>query len=578
MVRIPSWEKSLASTDYVDEYVRLMTDLEDSPTPANKIYINARRDVLWKCIKEDCLFEWKSRLDSRAKGKGCLQCLKTPTFIQSLASMPYVDEYVRKFSDFEDKRTPPNKIFINSHDFAYWKCVTCLHEWESDFHSRNYRKMCPECVKIPDFDNSLASANYINEYMGLEKDALEHITPPERMFLASAVIARWKCIKCSHEWKSPICYRKQSSSCPNCIGKIINSENCLSSKSFSKDYIRLINDDENFPTHPDKIFANSETRAIWECVECKYSWKVSVSKRNRGSGCVKCSRFKEINYEQSLASMPYANEYVRLLTDSEDKITPIEKISIYSNRIVLWKCLTCGYEWKKSPSHRTKISCISCSGSLLTFNKSLASRGGISEEFLHLDSEILSVNKTSADKIAAFNNNLAWWKCYKCSYIWQARINSRSRSCLVGCKNCSGSHFEYLTSTILKKLDLNFDIQYKLPIIKITGNISIDFVIYHNNILKLIECDGAQHFISNNFFHKNKKDFEDQIKRDIKTNKYCWINKIPLLRIDYKNIKNIEKIIVDFLKRDEILIVSNIDIYKNVWNQEFIKETVESFK
>ena len=80
------------------------------------------------------------------------------------------------------------------------------------------------------------------------------------------------------------------------------------------------------------------------------------------------------------------------------------------------------------------------------------------------------------------------------------------------------------------------------------GKLRFDFAIFKNNQLeKLIEFDGEFHFIQKPNFNNLKQ----QQKYDSIKNNYCDKNSIPLLRIPYWEVNNIEKILEKELKENE---------------------------
>lgn len=115
-----------------------------------------------------------------------------------------------------------------------------------------------------------------------------------------------------------------------------------------------------------------------------------------------------------------------------------------------------------------------------------------------------------------------------------------------GCRRVSGPAKKI--ETILIQNNINYKKEVTFPDLRSPNNHSLyfDFVIYNKNneILKIIEYDGEQHFSSkgdNIFFSDDLK--TRQINDNIKNN-WCKQNNIFLLRISYLN-KN--KISYDFL-------------------------------
>lgn len=69
------------------------------------------------------------------------------------------------------------------------------------------------------------------------------------------------------------------------------------------------------------------------------------------------------------------------------------------------------------------------------------------------------------------------------------------------------------------------------------GKFRFDFYLPKENII--IEIDGEQHFKQIKKFQKTRQDFLKQQERDRRKNSYCLANNIPLYRIPYWEIENI---------------------------------------
>jgi hypothetical protein len=115
-----------------------------------------------------------------------------------------------------------------------------------------------------------------------------------------------------------------------------------------------------------------------------------------------------------------------------------------------------------------------------------------------------------------------------------------NKSC--GCKKTSVG--ELMISIFLEQNNIEYKKQYffnDLPLLK------FDFALQSNSgKILLIEFDGRQHFEPVKKFGGDIE-FSLQKKRDNRKNYYCQEKNIPLLRIHYKQIKQIEKLITEFL-------------------------------
>lgn len=116
------------------------------------------------------------------------------------------------------------------------------------------------------------------------------------------------------------------------------------------------------------------------------------------------------------------------------------------------------------------------------------------------------------------------------------------------CTHCSSkiSKGERKIEEYLNKLNIRFEKEYSFENCKFINKLKFDFIVYLNDIkFILIEFDGIQHFVDS-FNHR--ENFEKTLIRDSIKNSYCEENNIPLYRITYKDIKNIESIIDNIVK------------------------------
>ena len=104
--------------------------------------------------------------------------------------------------------------------------------------------------------------------------------------------------------------------------------------------------------------------------------------------------------------------------------------------------------------------------------------------------------------------------------------------------NPKGSKGEQLVRGALNSKGIDFTEQFYIPE---TGK-RYDFAVLINDRLCFIEFDGKQHFEP-----VKNWDFDKTVKSDIEKNEYAASHNIPLLRIKYDQITEIDKIIDDFI-------------------------------
>ena len=98
------------------------------------------------------------------------------------------------------------------------------------------------------------------------------------------------------------------------------------------------------------------------------------------------------------------------------------------------------------------------------------------------------------------------------------------------------SSLEEKIITILKKEKINFQREKTYPDLKF-GYYRFDFFLPQYNLL--IEVDGAQHYKFSKIFHKKRQDFLKAQEIDRRKNSYALSHNIPLYRIPYFEIENI---------------------------------------
>lgn len=92
------------------------------------------------------------------------------------------------------------------------------------------------------------------------------------------------------------------------------------------------------------------------------------------------------------------------------------------------------------------------------------------------------------------------------------------------------------------------------------GKFRFDFYLPKENII--IEIDGEQHFKQIKKFQKTRQDFLKQQERDRRKNSYCLANNIPLYRIPYWEIENIN-CFKQLIKKDFLV--------KNKWHNDNLR-------
>ena len=112
------------------------------------------------------------------------------------------------------------------------------------------------------------------------------------------------------------------------------------------------------------------------------------------------------------------------------------------------------------------------------------------------------------------------------------------------CPYCPRSYGEERIARYLDENGMTFKSQYSFQDLAMKKPLRFDFAIFDEdmNLKLLIEFDGEQHFKPVTHFGGEKK-YKNQVRSDNMKNKYCETNDIPLLRIPYLDVDNIEGIL-----------------------------------
>ena len=164
------------------------------------------------------------------------------------------------------------------------------------------------------------------------------------------------------------------------------------------------------------------------------------------------------------------------------------------------------------------------------------------------DLEVIEIDKTSIG-----SGKIKWYcKCHNCnrkdlvSILGNSLLMGQSNSC--GCGH-SLSRGAAKTQSILQEAKLDIIQEYSFNNLinpNTKQKLRFDFAIFNNNKLKyLIEYDGEQHFkyqYNSGKSWNTESHYKETIYKDNLKNEYCIKNNIPLYRIPYTDIKDINKL------------------------------------
>jgi len=329
-----------------------------------------------------------------------------------------------KLAYFQCKKNPKHifkkKIFtMTAPDGSNRGCLYCDGRITIAFPGENdFFTMVPEAKALWDF----------NKNEGLD---------PTTLLPGSTVRANFKCSR-GHEFNRQIQNITESPYCKICY---------LEDNNITKTNPELLdwwNYKKNGDVKPEQFTKASCKKVWWECPKCHFEWQAEIATRVISKGMCPCC-------EARLYVKPGVNDMFSLVPDIEkdfdyerNKDINYTCIKISSTQKLFWKCHTCGYKWKASPSSRISANedgtyqfnnCPACAKNarLIPFYKEYPK---LYEKF---DTD---ANPLPIDAYNISCKEKLWWNCFKCGEKFQCTIRSMIRgynTSSEGCTYCSGS-------------------------------------------------------------------------------------------------------------------------------------------
>lgn len=155
--------------------------------------------ILWKCIKNNCGYEWLSRPHDIFAGYGCPKCAN---------SLPITNDEADKRIENRDIKRIGN--VCGSNNKILWECLkkNCGYKWLTTPSTIFSGNGCPKCAKSIPITNQEADKRLV----GKNIKRLEDINGVTKKY-------RWKCLKekCGFEWETSASnILNNKTGCPRC--------------------------------------------------------------------------------------------------------------------------------------------------------------------------------------------------------------------------------------------------------------------------------------------------------------------------------------------------------------------------
>lgn len=284
-------------------------------------------------------------------------------------------------------------------------------------------------------------------------------------------------------------------------------------------------------THGDKYkYMEDKFDSKYVTIICEKhgEFKQKVSSHLKGHGCKKCSLYKHKDIDKLFKEI------------HEDKYDYSKFIFSKRSTKSTIICKKHGEFLQSFDSHISGHGCPSCSGNIFITKEyfiemSIKTHG---DRYDYSKSNI--VNSTTKTTITCKEHGD--FKQVPTSHYIKGH----------GCPKCNLSKGEILIENFLIKNNIKYKTQHKIPECKNINPLPFDFLICDHNLL--IEYDGEQHFKVDGLLNKTEEDLLIRQLCDSIKNEFCLNSEIKLLRIPYFKFDELEDILLEFFKENNVLL------------------------
>ena len=320
----------------------------------------------------------------------------------------------------------------------------------------------------------------------------------------------------------------------------------MSHNKYNQSHVIEVLKTENFKLLNDEIYINAQTPMS---IRDKYGYLYKISFTNFKERIIRnpsiLQKFGEKN--------PYTIENIKMwLKENHTNLELLsDKYPVGRRKVMDFKCQECqrtfSRRWDTIESIKHCVFCyLKDAPESRSFIKNFPN---IAKEWDYEKNEGIDINT-----VYSFSNKKYWWKCQICGNSFYRLLCHKTRQ-NVGCPICSMSGPVKYIYNILQDKNILFDVEYWFDDLVSDFNVPLryDFVIFKKlkEVLALVEYDDIQHEEFIPYFHETEAGFNYAMRKDEIKNLYAKNNKIPLLRITYRNKdnNNIEDTLLTFIQQ-----------------------------
>lgn len=418
---------------YEVEATRLLLLREEciSDAKLDQLRAQSQKMLQWKCT--NCTKEFELRFCDRTRGqRDCPHCVPPDGQFAHLYPPNILKQWMTEKNEFRLGDVLPQG---GTHVHGWFRCEksTCEHEWKTYLRHRLNGSGCPACA-------NRAGSKYNNcitwhPELLLEWDFAKNDKPPEHYARASGYKAWFICLKCKYGWQNTIVNRTtRKQGCPQCAGQIATDTENFAVKH--PDQVQWLHPTKN-KYDPYKVRPQSNKQTWWLCKNGHETY-ISFQVRAKGHECTYCAGNKACR-ETSVGSL-HPHLVAEWHRTNENSIYDYRPGSMFVAR---WKCLSCGFIYRRSIVNRVKGS--SCSICRPTgHERSL--HFGITHPHVF---QLLHPSRNDGEDVSFYlagSTKKLWWVC-KQGHEWTSPIQEmcKGRDCAACARRVASPEWNLLT-------------------------------------------------------------------------------------------------------------------------------------
>ena len=441
------------------------------------------------------------------------------------------EEFVaRSVAKHGDKYDYSKVVYVKNSEKVCIICKECEREFWQTPNQHMQGNGCPYCrgKHVWDKRGRITNEEFIRRAREIHWDKYEYDKVEYKNMKTKVLIYCKTCQKYFEQ--TPEHHLLQKNGCPYCQNKNVTTEEFIRKA-------RLVHGDayDYSPT----VYVLSNLPVKIRCKSCGKIFEQNPNEHLGGHGCWECGIKRQFEKLRS-----NTDEFIKKARAVHGDRYGYDKVDYVDNHTpVLIYCDKHGYFKQTPQSHLAGKGCKKC-----------ATESNVECQRLPQEEIIRRFREVHGDRYGYDKVDYQGYDvpvvihCDKHGDFLQSPNNHLHGK---GCPMCKNSMGEERVFVFLKKHDIEFIPQYRVPneyLFCINKTLHLDFYLPQFNIV--IEFNGKQHYEEDTFFHRheNGRGFEHQQMRDNAVRAYCEEHKLRLIEIPYTEINNIEEILKKELK------------------------------